>query len=167
MVEAYGLDPTRDFQRERLSVVESAGAIKDRKIDGFYWDGGLPTAAVLDLASTPGLKIKLLDQREAVAKMNEKYGPLYTESVIPAGTYTGQDQTVIVAGVAKLLTVNESMTEDLAYAILRTLFEHQPELVAVHPEASNLRLETAAEGSSVPFHPGAIRFYREVGVWKG
>jgi len=167
VVESYGLDPTRDFQRERLSVAESAGAVKDRKIDGFYWDGGLPTGAVLDLASTPGLKIKLLDQSEAVAKMNEKYGPLYTRSTIPAGTYTGQDQAVTVAGVANLLTVNESMTEDLAYAILRILFEHQPELVAVHPEARNLTLETAAEGSSIPFHPGAIRFYREVGVWKG
>ena len=167
VVEAYGLDPTRDFQRERLSVAESAGAIKDRKIDGFYWDGGLPTGAVLDLASTPGMRIKLLDQREAIPKMNEKYGPLYTVSEIPANTYPGQDQTVTVAGVANLLTVHENMDENLAYAIIRILFEQQAELVAIHPEARNFRLETAAEGSSVPFHPGAIRFYREMGVWKG
>src|SRR2546427_10368720 len=91
VIEAAGLDRDRDMTRERLGVAESVNAIKDRKIDAFFWVGGLPTAAVTDLANTPGIKIKLIDHADAVAKMNQKYGHLYLEDVIPKTMYRGMD----------------------------------------------------------------------------
>jgi len=74
VIEAAGLDKDKDMTRERLGVAESVNAIKDRKIDAFFWVGGLPTAAVTDLANTPGIKIKMIDHANTVAAMNKKYG---------------------------------------------------------------------------------------------
>jgi TRAP transporter TAXI family solute receptor len=82
VIEAAGLDKDKDMKRERLSVAESVNAIKDHKIDAFFWVGGLPTAGVTDLAATPGVKIKLIDHSDVVAKMNAKYNNLYSTSVI-------------------------------------------------------------------------------------
>src|SRR5205823_12113403 len=91
VIEAVGLDKDKDLKRERLGVAESVNAIKDRKIDAFFWVGGLPTAAVTDLANTPGVKIKLVDHAEAVAAMNKKYGNLYVKDVIHKDVYRGMD----------------------------------------------------------------------------
>src|ERR687892_2416045 len=92
VIEAAGLDKDRDMKRERLGVAESGNALKDRKIDAFFWVGGLPTAAVTDLGATPNVKIKLIDHADLVDKMNAKYNNLYTTGVIPAKTYPGQDK---------------------------------------------------------------------------
>ncbi len=166
VLEAYGIDAAKDIQRERLGVAESAAALKDRKIDAFFWDGGLPTAAVLDLAATPGIKIKLLSHEDAVKKMVEKYGPSYFPLKIPKGTYPNQDQDVVVAGVANLLIAHEKMDAQLAYDITKTLFDKKADLVAVHKEAEKLSPEAAVVGSPVEYHPGAIKYYTEKGVWK-
>src|SRR5688572_3215927 len=81
VIEAAGLDKDRDMRRERLGVAESVAALKDRKIDAFFWVGGLPTAAVTDLANSPGVKIKMVDHAELVPAMNKKYGNLDRKSV--------------------------------------------------------------------------------------
>src|SRR5438128_6292162 len=78
VIEAAGLDKDKDMKRERLGVAESVNAIKDRKIDAFFWVGGIPTAAVTDLAATPGIKMKLIDHGDLAEKMNAKYGKLYS-----------------------------------------------------------------------------------------
>ena len=83
VLEAFGLNPDKDMSRDKLGASESAGALKDGKIDAYFWVGGLPTASVTDLAATPGAKIKLLGHADAVPKMREKYGPLYVKGVIP------------------------------------------------------------------------------------
>ena len=163
VLEAYGLSADTDIQRQRLGVQDSADALRDGKIDAFFWDGGLPTGAVTDLATS--LKIKLIDQTEGVKKMAEKYGTYYFAAKIPKGTYKN-DADVTVAGVANLLTVPNNFDPKLAQAILQAMFDNQADLVAVHPEAKNLKLETAVEGSPIDFHPGAIEFYRSKGVWK-
>ena len=85
VIEAAGLDKDKDMKRERLGVAESVNAIKDSKIDAFFWVGGLPTAAVTDLANTPGTKIKMIDHADLVPAMNKKYGNLYVEDTIPKG----------------------------------------------------------------------------------
>src|SRR5918996_2622259 len=92
VIEAAGLDKDKDMKRERLGVAESVNALKDRKIDAFFWVGGLPTAGVSDLGATPNVKIKLIDHADLVDKMNAKYNNLYTTGVIPAKTYPGQDK---------------------------------------------------------------------------
>src|SRR6202008_4908565 len=73
VIEAAGLDKDKDMRRERLGAAESVNAIKDKKIDAFFWVGGLPTAAVTDLAATPGVKIKMVDHADAVDAVNKKY----------------------------------------------------------------------------------------------
>jgi TRAP transporter TAXI family solute receptor len=165
VIEAYGLDPTKDMTRDKLGVSESAGALKDRKIDAFFWVGGLPTAAVMDLGATPGVKMKLIGHADAVPKMRETYGPIYVKGVIPAKTYSGQTVDVPIAVVWNLLVCNEKMKGDVVYDILKTVFDHKQELVASHREASNLSLEyQTGGGSPIPFHPGAIRYFTEKGV---
>src|SRR6201999_2863363 len=73
VIEAAGLDKDRNMRRERLGAAESVNAIKDRKIDAFFWVAGLPTAAVTDLAATPGVTLKLIDHADLIPKMNAKY----------------------------------------------------------------------------------------------
>jgi TRAP transporter TAXI family solute receptor len=165
VLEAYGLDPNKDMSRDKLGASESAGALKDRKIDAYFWDGGLPTASVTDLGATPGIKIKLIGHGEAVSKMREKYGPIYIKWNIPPNTYPGQEAEVPIAVVWNILVCHEKMKGDLAYDIVRNLFDHKPELVAVHREARFLSLETQPGGASpIPFHPGALRYFKEKGL---
>ncbi len=164
VLESFGINGEKDIKRERLGVAESAGALKDRKIDAFAWDGGLPTAAVLDLAATPGVKIKVLSNAEHLSFLNQKYGPVYFKLLIPKAIYPGMEADAEVVGVANLLICHEKMDPGLAYNITKVLLEHQPELVAVHKEAQHLTLATATVGSPVPFHPGAIKYFQEKGA---
>lgn len=165
VLEAFGIDPDKDIKRDKLGASESAGALKDRKIDAYFWVGGVPTASVTDVGATPGIKIKLIGHDEALPKMREKYGPLYVKGVIPAKAYPGLDADVPITVVWNIVVCHEKMKGDVAYDIVKTLFEHKSELVAVHKEASWLSLEPqAAGGSPIPFHPGAIRFYTEKGL---
>jgi TRAP transporter TAXI family solute receptor len=164
VLESYGINGEKDIKRDRLGVAESAGALKDRKIDAFTWDGGLPTAAVLDLAATPGIKVRILNNADHLENLLQKYGPVYFKLPIPKATYPGMDADVQVVCVANLLICHEKMDVGLAYNIVKVLIEHQPELVAVHKEAGHLTLATAAVGSSVPFHPGAIKYFQEKGI---
>jgi uncharacterized protein len=164
VLEANGINPEKDITRDRLGATESAGALKDRKIDAYFWDGGLPTASVLDLGATPGIKIKLIGHDDSIPKMITKYGPLYFKSTVPKNTYPGVATDTFVAAVANLLICNEKMDPALAYNILKTFFTNKPELVAVHKEATHLTLESAVEGSPIPFHPGAVKFFKEKGM---
>jgi uncharacterized protein len=165
ILEAYGIDPEKDVKREKLSVAESVNALKDRKIDAFFWSGGVPTAAVTDLGATPGVKIRLLDHADAIPAMVKKYGPLYVKGTIPAKSYPGQAKDAAGADVWNLLVVNEKMDEQLAHDLVKALFEHQAELAAVHSEARNLDLSRQYDvGSPVPFHPGAKKYFAEKGL---
>lgn len=165
VIEAFGLDPTKDMTRDKLGVSESAGALKDRKIDAFFWVGGLPTAAVTDLGATPGIKMKLIGHVDGLTKMRETYGPIYVKGVIPSKTYPGQDVDVPITVVWNLLVCHENMKGDVVYDILKTLFDHKQELITVHREARWLSMEPQATGGSpIPFHPGAIRYFGEKGL---
>ncbi len=165
VIEAGGLDKDKDMTRERLGVAESVNAVKDGKIDAFFWVGGLPTAAVTDLAATPGLKIKLVDHSEVVAKMNAKYGDLYSAGTIPAGTYPGYDKDNKNAEVWNIVVTGSKMSDADAYAIVKTLVEKKADLVAVHKEANSFNLENQVQARSpVPFHPGALKYFKEKGI---
>ena len=163
ILEAAGID-RKDLKQERLGAAESVNAMKDRKIDAFFWSGGVPTAAVTDLAATPGLKMKLIDHDEVVDAMNKKYGPLYVKSMIPAGSYPGQDKANAEVDVWNILLASDKMSDQMAYNIVKTLFEKKPELVAVHAEAKNIDLKNQAAGSPIPFHPGAQKYLAEQGI---
>src|SRR4029077_780511 len=165
VIEAAGLDKDKDMKRERLGAAESVNAIKDRKIDAFSWVGGIPTAAVTDLAATPGMKIKLIDHGDLVEKMNAKYGKLYTSSKIKGGSYPGTDKDNSIAEVWNLIVTGDKMSTDDAYAIVKTLVEKKADIVAVHKEAESFSLDNQIqERSPIPFHPGALKYFKEKGV---
>ncbi len=165
VIEAVGLDKDRDMTRERLGVAESVNAIKDRKIDAFFWVGGLPTAAVTDLANTPGIKIKMIDHAHTVGAMNRKYGQLYIEDVIPKATYRGMDVDNRQATVWNILVSHQNLSDQTAYDIVKTIFDKRTDLIAVHKEAENFDLKNQkAAASPIPFHPGAAKYFAERGV---
>ena len=164
LLEAAGLDPNKDVTRERLSVAESVNAIKDRKIEAFFWVGGLPTAAVTDLANTPGTKIRMIDHAAAVAAMNKKYGNLYYADTIPKATYSGMATDNKMASVANILLVNANMPDDQAYKIVKAVFDHQKDLIAVHQEYANVTIAGQKQASTpIDFHPGAVKYIQEKG----
>ena len=167
VLRAAGLDPYRDIRRQALSVNAAVDALKDGKIDAFFWSGGLPTASILDLASSIGVTARLLGSDDVLPALQRQFGSaLYTRRVIRKGSYPGMPDDVGVVAVQNALVVHERMEEALAYDLTRVLFEQQAALAAIHPEARHLSLATAVEGSPAPFHPGAERFYRERGAWK-
>jgi TRAP transporter TAXI family solute receptor len=165
VIEAAGLDKDKDMRRERLGVAESVSALKDRKIDAFFWVGGLPTAAVTDLASTPGVKIKMIDHADLVPKMNQKYGNLYVQDVIGKDMYRGMDADNKQATVMNLLVAHQNMDDKTAYNIVKAVFDHRQELINVHKEAENFKLENQkSEASPIPWHPGAVKYFAEKGI---
>jgi TRAP transporter TAXI family solute receptor len=167
VLRAAGLDPDKDIRRQGLTVNASVDALKDGKIDAFFWSGGLPTASLLDLASTIGITAKLLSNDEVLPKLQERFTPgLYFRLVIPKGTYPGVNYDSGSVGVANALVVKDTMSDELAYELTKVLFDRQADLAAIHPEARKLKLDTAVVGSPAPFHPGAIRYYEERRAWK-
>jgi hypothetical protein len=165
VIEAAGLDKDKDMKRERLGVAESVNALKDHKIDAFFWVGGLPTSAVTDLGATPGVKIKLVDHADLAAKMNAKYGDLYAASTIKTGTYPGQTTDNKNTVVWNILVANAKMSDQDAYNIVKTVFDKKADLVAVHGEAKNFTLENQVKSySPIPWHPGAVKYMTEHGV---
>jgi len=166
ILNAAGLDPQHDIRAQSLGVAQSVDAMKDGKIDAFFWNAGLPTASILDLVNTPGIHARFIPTDEILPKLNQIYGSgLYYTAVIPKGTYKTNPDVPVVA-VANLLVVSESMPEMLAHDITKLLFDKQGDLAAIHPQARELGIETALKGSPVPYHPGAIRYYRERQAWK-
>ncbi|AEC21162.1 hypothetical protein PT7_2622 [Pusillimonas sp. T7-7] len=164
MLEAAGLDKDKDVDRERLGVAESVNGVKDNKIDAFFWVGGLPTSAVTDLANTPGTKIKMIDNADLVPAMNKKYGNLYVQDTIPKSTYRGMEADNKQATVMNLLVASEKMSDETAYNIVKTIFESRDDLIAVHKDTAEFKLEKQkASATPIPFHPGAIKYFEERG----
>ena len=168
VLEAAGLDSDTDVSRQSLGASQSVGALKDGKLDAFFWSGGLPTGAILDLATTPGMTLRLVPSDDVLPILQARYGDtVYREIVVPRSAYPDLEADVRVVGVSNILAVHESMPDDLAYDITRILFERQAELAAIHAEAEHLVLDTAVVGSPTAFHAGAIRYYQEQNVWSG
>ena len=164
LTEAHGMT-FKDFTQERLDPGKSVDAIKDKKLDAFFWVGGVPTAAVTELAATPGLKLKLIDHDEGVAGMIKIYGPLYVRDTLPAKAYPGQDQANRIATVWNVLVARADVSDQVAYDVVKTIFERKADMERVHPESRNFDLKYQTNAASViPFHPGAIKYFAEKGV---
>lgn len=164
LMEAYGMT-FKDFTQERLDPGKSVEAIKDKKLDAFFWVGGVPTSAVTDLAASPGMKLKLVDHDDGVEAMVKKYGPLYVKDVIPVKSYPGQEQPNRIATVWNVLLARADVPDDVAYNIVRTMFERKDEMARVHAEARNFDLKYQTNAAAVvPFHPGALKYLHEKGL---
>jgi TRAP transporter TAXI family solute receptor len=160
VLEAAGLDPDADIDRNQLGVDESVNALRDGSIDAFFWSGGLPTGAVTDLATTE--ELRLVPTAEYAKALRDEYGEAYREDTIPKETYNGLPADVPTVGVPNLLVVHEEMDDELAHDLTELLFDQKERLVAVHPEAENLDPQRAQDVvEPVQLHPGAERYYQE------
>ena len=165
ILEAGGVNP-ESLRRQNLGASQSVDALKDGKIEAFFWSGGIPTGSVLDLATTPGRTIKIVSTEALLPALQQQYGTaIYHNENIPQSTYPGMASDVVTIAVANVLVVHESMDSDLARRVTEALFEGHADLAAIHPMAALLAHETAVAGSPIPFHDGAIAYYREQGVW--
>lgn len=153
-----------DFSANYLSFSESADSLKDKHIDGFLFMSGIPNAAIQDTATTSSLNFVSIPD-DVIKALTEKY-PFFTEFTIPAGTYKGQNADVKTVAVKATLIVGAEVSEDVVYKLTKALFENQPELATAHAKGQELKLEDAVQGISVPFHPGAEKYFKEVGAIK-
>ncbi|GHH53051.1 TAXI family TRAP transporter solute-binding subunit [Lentzea cavernae] len=151
-------------QAVNLNLNDSAQAMREGRLDAFFWSGGLPTKAITDL--TKGLGVRMLDLSDVLPKFRQEK-PVYGAATLPASTYNLQSDPVgpvITLVVRNFLLVNEKMSDDVAEALVRQLFEGQPELVKAHSAARTIEQRSAIETSPVPLHDGAMRYYREAKV---
>jgi hypothetical protein len=163
-LEAAGLNPRTDITRDNLGVAECANAFADGKIAGFFWGGGIPTAAVRDLAQGGRVPMKLVDASKELVAMNAKYPGLYRGFTMPPNSYAGQTTPVPAIGVANVIVVNAKAPNALVTRMLEGIFNHLPDVQGIHPEARKLNLQSAATKTAVAFHPAAEAFYKAKGV---
>lgn len=167
LLEAAGLTAD-DLSTEQLGAGESAGAMKDGLIDAFFWSGGLPTAAVIDLGATPNLNIGFVATDSYLDYLVENYGSFYAIADIPAGTYgESQSENVPVVVVANVLVAPADMDEELAYNITKAIFDNQDSLIAAAPSAAELTLGNAQCSQALPYHAGAVKYLEEQGIAAG
>ncbi|GAA1858508.1 TAXI family TRAP transporter solute-binding subunit [Pseudonocardia ailaonensis] len=157
LLESAGLDFRRDVAAQQLGLPDSTQALRDGTIDAFFWSGGLPTSGITDLAAA--LPIRLLDLKDTLESFRARY-PVYSSGTVPAGTYT-LPEPVATLLVRNFLLVPASTDDDLADALVRSMFADQPRLAAASPAALTIDARAAIGTQPVPLHPGAERFYRE------
>ncbi len=148
-------------QEVNLNLDDSAQAMREGKVDAFFWSGGLPTARITQL--TKELGVRMLDLRDDLVTFRQQY-PVYGSATLPGSTYNLQSGPVITLVVRNFLLVNEKMPDDVAEALVRQLFDGQPELVKAHSAARTIEQRSAIETSPVPLHNGAMRYYRDAKV---
>ena len=161
LLEANGVN-YEDFTPQRLNFNETADAIRDGDIDAGFWSVGPPTSSILNLAATRDIRlIGLSDEEIANAQEVEA---VFAPYELAAGMYDGMDEAVQTIGIPNVLVVNADMDEELAYQLTQLLFENTDELIAVHPAANDTTVEFTMNSSQVPLHPGAPRYFEEVGA---
>ncbi|MFN3937564.1 MAG: TAXI family TRAP transporter solute-binding subunit [Gemmobacter sp.] len=163
LLEAHGLS-REDVSEDYSSFAQSADKIKDGNLDASLITAGIPTASITELANGHDIMIVPLTGPE-IAKLQEVQ-PYYANAVLPAGTYRGQDADVPTLAVRAIWATHAGLDDDLAYAMVKALYENTDILAQVHVMGSRISLETALESVSVPLHPGAERYFREAGILK-
>ena len=158
IINSFGL--TDKYNKQRLSVVESVNALKDKKINAFFWVGGLPTSAITDFASSFGSSIKIINTTDYIDDLNKRFGDLYRPDIIPANSYKGLVEDVKTISLWNVLLVRSDMDEEFAYKITETIFKNLADLELVHSEAKNFdNANQIPENSPIPFHPGAFNYF--------
>jgi TRAP transporter TAXI family solute receptor len=146
---------------EYLPFAESVDLMKNRQLSATLQSAGLGVASLKDLSTSSEITVVSVP-KEVV----DKIGPPFVSVNIPANTYTGQDKDVPTAAVVNYLVTSSAVSDELAYQMTKLIFESLPELANSHVAGKEIKLETAATGSPVPLHPGAIRYYKEKGLIK-
>lgn len=161
ILEAYDIS-FDDINVNNLGFGDSSDALKDGKIDAFFCTAGAPTTAIVELATTNDINLLAIDDEHA-AKLADAY-PFYTTYPVPGGSYKGVDEDVQTVAIKATLIASPNLSEETVYNLTKALFDNQQEIASAHSKGEELNLEYAVSGISVPFHPGAEKYYKEVGA---
>lgn len=161
LLEANGISYD-DISVQRLNFNETADALRDGDIDAGFWSVGPPTSSILNLAVTRDIALVALTDEEI--DNARKLEPVFAPYTLRAGMYDKVDEAVKTISIPNVLVVNADMPDDLAYAITKVLFEKVGELIAIHPAANDTTVEFSMTSTPVPLHPGALRYYQEIGA---
>lgn len=161
---ALGIDPDK-LDLEYLGYNPSAQAMMDKRVAGANIPAGTPVAAITQLFAQLGdKKVKVLDfTDEQLAKIQETY-PIWTREVIPAGTYPGQSKDINTIAQPNLLVVRKDAPDEVVYLVTKTIYENLPFLNNIHSATKAMSLNDAIKGLPVPLHPGALKYYEEMGL---
>jgi TRAP transporter TAXI family solute receptor len=171
ILSAAGIDPSKDFSVwQKLGAKESADALLDGKLDAYFWSGTIPTASVSELATNlkqRGKQIAFVAIPDDVAKkLNEMYPGLYVSDVMKKEYYDSPADVQTVSTL-NVIFCHKDLPEDFVYMLVKTTFEHLDDLYAVHPAAKQTTIQNAViYKGDVPYHPGALKYYKEKGVLK-
>lgn len=164
MLTNMGYDVKNDFELASLSYNATADAFMNNQVDGAIIGGGIPVGAVTRLLASAGEDIALLSYTdEQVAAANGGLG-IWDPYIIPAGTYPGQKEDHNTMATPNLLTCRRDIPNEHVYQIVKTMYENLPFLRSIHKATSEMGVQGAVAGSTVPIHPGAIRYYKEAGL---
>jgi len=167
MLEEYGFNLEKDLTIAHLSQSESVQALKDGIVDAVFFNFAYPGAAVLDLAATRDIVLIPVEPPMA-DKIVKKY-PYYVKISIPAKTYPKVDYDVLCLGDSNVMVVNKQMEVEVAYKVVKAIFENVDKgkwaLINIHPIASQLTPQNAII-SPIELHPGAMKYFKEVGALK-
>ena len=163
LLEAYGMT-RKDIGEDLSSFAQSVDKIKDGNLTASLITAGAPTASVTDLANTHEVRIVPLIGPEIEALRKKQ--PYYAQVQLPANTYKGQAAPVDTLAVMAIWATHDGLSDDIAYAVTKALFDNVDILGQVHPKGKEITLKTALQSVSIPLHPGAQRFYKEKGLVK-
>ena len=144
---------------EYLPFAESVELMKNRQLDATLQSAGLGVASLKDLSTSIPITVVSVP-----AEVAETLGAPYTTGEIPAGTYEGQDEAVTTVAVRNYLVTSDAVSDDVAYAMTKAMFENLDEMKAAHAAANAIDVQNALQGMPIPVHPGAQKYYDEVGV---
>lgn len=166
---AAGKLTLEDIKPAYLSFSESVTAIKDGTVDVGVISAGYPVASLLDLARQVPLRLIPYSEQELKSLMDSH--PYFVKVVIPAGTYQGVDTNTLTRGIVTALFCRQELSEDIVYKMMKALYDHPKDRDAIHPQARQWNLENMYRGAEytnqyIPFHPGAIKYLKEKGIWK-
>jgi len=163
ILEIYGIS-FNDIQRQNLSFAASAEAIKDGRLDAAFVVAGAPTSAIVDLALTNNVVVLEVDTANA-NRLKEKY-PIYATVNIPANSYRGQTATVQTVAILAIFVAADTIPENVMYDLTKALVEQQPKIAAGHAKGNELSRQSIVNGISIPYHPGAAKYLKEIGALK-
>jgi TRAP transporter TAXI family solute receptor len=155
---------TNKFDNVHMGYGASAGAMQDGRIVGMNTPGGVPVSAITRALSSDGDNLKVLNvSDESLAKINKDF-PLWVRKIIPANTYPNQKEPINTISQPNFLAVKSDLPEHDVYLVTKAIYENLSFLHSIHSATKVMNIESAISGLTVPLHPGAARYYREVGV---
>lgn len=164
LLKAYGINKKEVNYIETSETGEAVSAMIRGTVDGAFIPGGIPSAHITEIAQSVDISIPVVPQDKLALALDE-LGPAFYAKKIPAGTYKGQDKDVYMPAVRANLIANEKLSNDVIYEITKTLFTHYENIKLVHAEAKEWTMKNSLDSFPLPFHPGAIKYYKEMGAW--